>query len=282
MRREVLENSRAPSGRLGFLLPTCRGNLRTPSAGKGNRLSNRKSTSHTPSANHTIKTRSLRSLVTAPCRLLAIAAGASAGGASPRSLAAPTADASRPPSALSGRRPLLHYGSFQPPPLRSRLHIFFRHPHQSPREREVFRSRRSLPLARLKPAWLSLLICLLAPLRLVGVALSRGPPPRLSGLRPLRPLTRSPRSCALMGAAPFGGDSRLAAARAPLRSARRFAPRLRGSSALAGLLRCSCPSPPQGRQPSPASDIFNLYMGAAYGLAACVRYAHSLNKSKYL
>lgn len=176
MRRKVLESSRAPSGRLGFLLPTCRGNLRTPSAGKGNQLSSRKSTSHNPSAKHTIKTRSLRSLVTAPRRLLALAAGSPSGGAKPRSSGTPAAAASRPHSALSGCRPLLHYGSFQPPPLRSRLHIFYRHPPQSPREIKVFRSRRSLPLARLKPVWISLLISLLCSMRHVWGRGYRGGP----------------------------------------------------------------------------------------------------------
>lgn len=47
-----------------------------------------------------------------------------------------------------------------------------------------FRSRRRVPAPRLRFVWLSLLICSVAPLRLVGVALSRGPPPRL---RPCRP-----------------------------------------------------------------------------------------------
>lgn len=228
MRRKVLENSRAPSGRLGFLLPTCRGNLRTPSAGKGNRLSNRKSTSHNPSATNTNKTRSLRSLVTAPCRLLAFAAGAPAGGASPRSFVAPAAAASRPHSALSGCRPLLHYGRLQPPSLRSRLHIFFRHPHQSPRERSGFRSlrsrlplatlavlaryarscprgrrvissrssrwgfrsRRLLPQARLRFVWSSLLICLPRGRRVVVAAFAGAPAP-LDGSRPFG---RSPAS----------------------------------------------------------------------------------------
>ena len=178
MRRKVLENSRAPSGRLGFLLPTCRGNLRTPSAGKGNRLSNRKSTSHNPEANHTIKTRSLRSLVTAPCRLLAIAAGNTSGGAKPRSSVTPAAAASRPHYALSGCRPLLHFVCLRPPPLRSRMHIFFRHPPQSPREKNGFRSRRSLPFARLRHIWSSLLISLLCSMRRVwGRGFRGGPRP---------------------------------------------------------------------------------------------------------
>ena len=246
MRRKVLESSRAPSGRLGFLLPTRRGNLRAPSAGKGNRLSNRKSTSHTPSAMHTIKTRSLRSLVTAPCRLLAIAAWSPSGGAKPRSSGTPAADASRPPSALSGCRPLLHYGSFQPPPLRSRLHIFFRHPPQSPREVKVFRSRRSLPLARLKPAWLSLLISLLCPMRRVwGRGYRGGPRPacRLAAMRPL--------PCVTFGAAPLqrpdgrsapaGRDSGASRPRPSLRFGRGLHRRPRGAPAIAGTPRCSSP-----------------------------------------
>lgn len=113
-----------------------------------------------------------------------------------------------------------------------------------------------------------------------GRALRGGPRPA-HGLSALARMNACARSCGLQPLPSLrSGDSGAMRPRAPLRSARRFATRLRGSSALAGLLRCSCPSPPQGRQPSPACDILNLYLRAGYALAAHVRYAHQLNKQK--
>ena len=105
----------------------------------------------------------------------------------------------------------------------------------------------------------------------------RGVPRPAHGLSALARMNACARSCGLQPLPSLrSGESGAMRPRAPLRSARRFATRLRGSSALAGLLRCSCPSPPQGRQPSPACDIINLYMRAGSALAAHVRYAHPL------
>ena len=110
-----------------------------------------------------------------------------------------------------------------------------------------------------------------------GGRANRGGPRPANGLTALARLKACPRSC---GQRPLpslrSGDSGAMRPRAPLRSARKFATRPQGSSALAGLLRCSCPSPPQGRQPSPASDIFNLNMGSGFALAARWRYAPKL------
>lgn len=109
-----------------------------------------------------------------------------------------------------------------------------------------------------------------------GRALRGGPRPA-NGLSALARLKACTRSCGLRPLPSLrSGDSGAMRPRPPLRFGRKFASRCRGSSALAGLSRCSRPNPPQGRQPSPASDIFNLYMRAAYGLAAHVRYAHPL------
>lgn len=140
-----------------------------------------------------------------------------------------------------------------------------------------FRSRRRVPAPRLRFVWLSLLITLLLPLRLVGVALIAGAPAPLTGFQPSPACRRARAPAPLLGAAPYGRESGAMRPRAPLRSARKFATRQQGLSALAGLLRCSCPSPQQGRQPSPACDIFNLYLRAACGLAAHRRYAPPLN-----
>lgn len=119
-----------------------------------------------------------------------------------------------------------------------------------------FRSRRSLPLARLRPVWLSLLISLVGPVPLVGVAGIAGAPAPLRALTRPRPLKRPPRSCALMGAAPLAGrESGPSAPRPALRSGRRYVTRLRGPSVIAGTPRCGSPSAPRCRQPSPAGDI---------------------------
>ena len=105
----------------------------------------------------------------------------------------------------------------------------------------------------------------------------RGGPRPAHGLAGLARITACARSCGLQPLPSLrSGDSGAMRPRAPLRSARKFATRQQGFSALAGLSRCSRPNPPQGRQPSPACDIFNLYLRAAYGLAAHVRYAHPL------
>lgn len=105
----------------------------------------------------------------------------------------------------------------------------------------------------------------------------RGGPRPAHGLAGLARISAGTRSC---GQRPLpslrSGDSGAMRPRAPLRSARKFATRQQGLSALAGLSRCSRPNPPQGRQPSPACDIFNLYLRAGYALAAHVRYAHPL------
>lgn len=113
-----------------------------------------------------------------------------------------------------------------------------------------------------------------------GRALRGGPRPA-HGLSALARLKACARSCGLRPLASLrSADSGAMRPRAPLRSARKFATRQRGSSALAGLLRCGCPCPPQGRQPSPACDIFKLYMGSGFALAAHVRYAHQLKIQK--
>ena len=106
----------------------------------------------------------------------------------------------------------------------------------------------------------------------------RGVPSPAYGLSALARNNAGTRSCGLQPLPSLrSGDSGVMRPRAPLRSARRFATRQRGSSALAGLLRCSSPSPPQGRQPSPACDIINFYMRAGSALAARWRYAPKLN-----
>lgn len=113
-----------------------------------------------------------------------------------------------------------------------------------------------------------------------GRALRGGPRPAhgLAGLARLKACTRS------CGQRPLpslrSGDSGAMRPRAPLRSARKFATRQQGFSALAGLSRCSRPNPPQGRQPSPACDILKLYLRAGSALAAHVRYAHPLKIQK--
>lgn len=140
-----------------------------------------------------------------------------------------------------------------------------------------FRSRSALPRARLRLVWLSLLICSVGPVPLVGVAGIAGAPAPLRALTRPRPLKRPPRSCALMGAAPLSGREtappsslRLASVRPTaglrpaygrptgprpaLRSGRRCVTRMRGPSVIAGTPRCSSPSAPRCRQPSPASD----------------------------
>ena len=109
-----------------------------------------------------------------------------------------------------------------------------------------------------------------------GRALRGGPRPA-HGLSALARLKACPRFCGLRPLPSLrSGDSGAMRPRPSLRYGRKFAPRCRGLSALAGLLRCSSPNPPQGRQPSPASDIFKLYLRAAYGLAAQWRYAPPL------
>ena len=109
-----------------------------------------------------------------------------------------------------------------------------------------------------------------------GRALRGGPRPA-HGLAGLARLMACTRSCGLQPLPSLrSGDSGAMRPRAPLRSARRFALRQQGLSALAGLSRCGRPNPPQGRQPSPACDIFNLYLRAGYALAAHVRFAHPL------
>lgn len=106
----------------------------------------------------------------------------------------------------------------------------------------------------------------------------RGGPRPAHGLAGLARITACARSCGLQPLPSLrSGDSGAMRPRAPLRSARKFATRQQGLSALAGLSRCSRPNPPQGRQPSPACDIFNLYLRAGSALAAHVRYAHQLN-----
>ena len=105
----------------------------------------------------------------------------------------------------------------------------------------------------------------------------RGGPRPANGLAGLARIAACTRSCGLQPLPSLrSGDSGAMRPRAPLRSARIFVKRSRGSSDSIGVSRCSCPNSRLPRQPSPASDSFNLYLRAGSALAAHVRYAHPL------
>lgn len=107
--------------------------------------------------------------------------------------------------------------------------------------RVPMRSRSARFVASLRSR--SVVICLVAPVPLVGVALVAGAPAPLCGLSAARRHTPPARSCGLrpLGSlrSPKSGASR---PRPPLRFGRRYARRQRGSSDAIGMPRCSSPS----------------------------------------
>lgn len=120
-------------------------------------------------------------------------------------------------------------------------------------------------------------ICSAAPLRLVGVALIAGAPAPLTGLTPYVGISRR-RAPAPSRALPSlrSGETGAMRPRPPLCCGRRYAKRQRGSSAIAGSSRCSCPNAPRCRQPSPAVDSTKRLESSATLSEAHWRYAPKL------